>query len=153
MVTLFSITGISCTRINRSSKVEILAEFKGMAVFHMVHHDGQSRVCNVPEPMVIRDQAAFDSLLAMIPAHQMSARQPAPQSNDPLLNTKIDFSTQMLIAVFSHSGDDFIPISMSGLLPQMIHCMIRSADTSGNSRHVCKNNQLWQLLRSADSAF
>ena len=56
-----------------------------------------------PDPiavLVIRDDAAYDELVARLPATRIQKRQPAPPSDDPLLaRPPIDFTTDMLVVV------------------------------------------------------
>jgi hypothetical protein len=48
--------------------------------------------------LVIRDQAAFESLIASLPTHRIAKKQPAPLSDDPLLNKPaVDWQTKMVL--------------------------------------------------------
>ncbi|MBK9034575.1 MAG: hypothetical protein IPL61_25460 [Myxococcales bacterium] len=50
--------------------------------------------------LAIRDAAAYDALLARLPAHRIQMKQPAPPSDDPLrARPPIEFATRMLVVV------------------------------------------------------
>ena len=52
-------------------------------------------------PRVVRDRAAFDAFVSLIPKERIQKKQPAPPSDDPLLSSPpIDFSRQMLLVAF-----------------------------------------------------
>jgi hypothetical protein len=48
---------------------------------------------------VLREQAAYEAFIGRIPTRRITKKQPAPPSDDPLLNKpKVNFATQMVIA-------------------------------------------------------
>ena len=49
---------------------------------------------------IVRDDAAYDALLARLPSHRVQMKQPAPASDDPLrARPRVDFATEMLVVV------------------------------------------------------
>lgn len=61
------------------------------------------------EAIVVRDDAAYDHLVARLPETRVQMKQPAPPSDDPLRGRPaIDFSTHMLVVVV-HAGTLELP--------------------------------------------
>jgi hypothetical protein len=55
-------------------------------------------------PSTVSNDAEYDAFIAEIPTKRIQMRQPAPDSDDPMLKRPpVDFSTQMLVVVRSRS--------------------------------------------------
>ena len=72
----------------------------------------------VPPPdqirsFVVRDDAAYDALIARLPERKIQKKQPAPPSDDALLKRPaVDFSSEMLVVAVC--GTFYCPISLEG---------------------------------------
>lgn len=82
----------------RAAKLEIVRAWSGRIHLPMAEPGGE---VVVPAPMFVRDAARYAELVALIPEKQIQKKQPAPPSDDPLLQKpEVDFEKHMIVAVF-----------------------------------------------------
>jgi len=63
-------------------------------------------------PSTVKNDSEYDTFIAQIPEKRVQKRQPAPDSEDPMLKRPpVDFETQMLLVVRSGSIYEFPKIS------------------------------------------
>lgn len=76
----------------------------------------------------VRDDDAYDALIARLPTHRIQQRQPAPPSTDPLrARPPIDFARDMLIVITR--GDTMDPPALAAVLAADDHVVVRYAAT------------------------
>jgi hypothetical protein len=81
-----------------------------------------------PTARAIRDEAAYDALIATLPTHRIQQRQPAPPSTDPLrARPPIAFDRDMLIVVTR--GDTMDPPTLAAVIDAGDHVLVRYAAT------------------------
>jgi hypothetical protein len=74
--------------------------------------------------IAIRDQAAYDALIARLPPERIQMKQPAPPSDDPLLKRPpIDFTTHMLVVVTR--GDTLTPPTLARVIDEPDRVVVR----------------------------
>ena len=65
------------------------------------------------EPRIIRNREEFRTFREGIPPFEMTKQSPAPVNEDPLLTLNtIDWSTRMMLVIFSHDENTFIDLSI-----------------------------------------
>ncbi len=83
---------------------------------------------DAPTTRAIRDEAAYDALIATLPTHRIQQRQPAPRSTDPLrARPPIDFGRDMLIVITR--GDSMDPPTLAAVIDAGDHVLVRYAAT------------------------
>lgn len=81
----------------QTTELSVIQRFAGQ----ILHATGAGAA---PAVRVIRDQAAYETLIAALPGQRVQQKQPAPPSVDPLLKQpKIDFQRQMLVLAVRHA--------------------------------------------------
>jgi len=79
------------------------------------------------EPLILRSQAAFDAFVDTIPTERVQKKQPAPPSDDPLLQKPaIDFGTHMVLVALRddmYVGPEIVAVrpDRDGLLVEVRH--------------------------------
>lgn len=105
-----------------SQPQQALKQWQGFANLMI---DIETYTYSAPAAMAIRTQAEYERFISYIPTRQLTKKQPAPPSQDPLLaKPRIDFSQHMLLVMFR---DDSIvgPINLCGLSYTPTHLKIR----------------------------
>lgn len=90
--------------------VQTYESYFGMYSFPM---DGETWDAQELPPVVIRTAEEFEDFRASIPEYEMTPRNPPPKSDDPLLTgSPADWSSRMMVAVFSLDQNTFIGLNI-----------------------------------------
>lgn len=101
----------ACVSAGDTTKtIEVYENYFGMYSFPM---DMETWEVIALPPRVIRNQEEFIAFKESIPQYEMTKKNPPPESNDPLLTLEtIDWSSKMMLVIFSFDPNTFIDIEI-----------------------------------------
>jgi len=101
----------------KDGKVPVSASFYGFAEFDLEDVFG-GMSDETAKPVVIKTRQEFVEFVdTRIPTHEMTKRQPPPESDDPLLKKPdIDFGKRMMIVIFSIDENQFIDLRITKIV-------------------------------------
>jgi hypothetical protein len=111
LIIALCILGSSTACSKETGGVKIITTYSGMAAFGYDPFNDTTIVS--PPPLIIKNRDEYENFISMIPEYEMTPVSPAPPNDDPLLKKpEINFDTQMMLVIFSHDVNLFIPLKI-----------------------------------------